>query len=101
MAEAGEPETEHALVEGLRRLGLLAGGLEPVVTPLTGGVSSDIMLVEGRTRRFVVKRALPKLRVAADWQAPVERNLYEVAWMREAALAVPESVPAILADDPG
>jgi aminoglycoside phosphotransferase (APT) family kinase protein len=100
MAQAGEPETGRALAADLRHLGLLAGDEEPVVTLLTGGVSSDIMLVEGRTRRFVVKRALPKLRVAADWQAPVERNLYEVAWMREAALAVPESVPAILADVP-
>lgn len=100
MTETGGPdEGGTLLVDGLRRLGLIRADERPVVTPLTGGVSSDIMRVDAGGRSFVVKRALPKLRVAADWQAPVERNLYEVAWLREAARAVPGSAPAILADD--
>jgi hypothetical protein len=32
-----------------------------------------------------VKRALPQLKVAAEWQVPVERNRYEVEWLRVAA----------------
>jgi aminoglycoside phosphotransferase (APT) family kinase protein len=47
-----------------------------------------------------VKRALPKLKVAADWRAPVERNAYEVAWMETAGRLVPGSAPRILGHDP-
>jgi aminoglycoside phosphotransferase (APT) family kinase protein len=46
-----------------------------------------------------IKRALAKLKVAADWQAPVERNRYEVEWMRVAGAIVPGAVPAILGED--
>ena len=46
-----------------------------------------------------VKRALPKFKVAADWRAPVERNRWEVDWMRVAGDVVPDAVPAILGED--
>jgi 5-methylthioribose kinase len=66
---------------------------------LTGGVSSDIYRVEQADRTFCVKRALARLKVAADWQVPVERNRWEVEWMRVAAGIVPSAVPAILGED--
>ncbi len=69
-------------------------------TPLTGGVSSDIWLVEGGRTPFCVKRALPQLRVAAEWHAPVERNLYEAAWLTDAARLAPGAAPLVLAADP-
>ena len=47
---------------------------------LTGGVSSEIWRVDLGERVVCVKRALAKLRVEADWQAPVERSRYELAW---------------------
>jgi 5-methylthioribose kinase len=47
------------------------------------------------------KRALPKLRVAADWRAPIERNLYEARWMQVAEAAVPGSAPRMLGQHPG
>lgn len=75
-----------------------AGGLS--VAPLTGGVSSDIVrvtLADGR--RFCAKRALPQLKVAAEWQAPVERNHYEVAWLRRANAIVPGAAPAVIGED--
>lgn len=82
-----------------------AVGIEPgegmLVEPLTGGVSSDIVhirLADGRD--FAAKRALPKLRVAMDWEAPVERNHYEVAWLRRAAAIVPGGAPDVVAADP-
>ena len=62
------------LCESLRRLGLLKPGEAVRETPLTGGVSSEISLVEAGERRFCVKRALPRLKVAALWEAPIERN---------------------------
>src|SRR5690606_2049085 len=46
-----------------------------------------------------VKRALPKLKVAADWRAPVERNGFEVAWFETAGRIVPGAVPRILRHD--
>jgi aminoglycoside phosphotransferase (APT) family kinase protein len=89
-----------ATVASLRRLGLIPAGIEPELVPLTGGVASDIWLVRASGREFVVKRALEKLRVAADWRAPISRNASEVAWFRRAGMAVPEAVPTILAHDP-
>ena len=87
------------LVPVLRRLGLVDDG--PVrVEPLTGGVSSDIVRVEQGARVFAVKRALARLKVAAEWRAPVERNGYELAWLRVAGGIVPEAVPEILGEDP-
>jgi aminoglycoside phosphotransferase (APT) family kinase protein len=66
---------------------------------LAGGVSSDIYRAECGSLTCAVKRALPKLKVAADWRAPVERNRWEVEWMRVAGGVVPEAVPAILGED--
>ena len=53
------------LEESLRRLDLVAANEAVRITPLAGGVSSDICLVEAGGRRFCVKRALPRLKVAA------------------------------------
>jgi len=83
---------------------LVAHGLarveEPVVfEPLNGGVSSDIWRVDLPGRSLCVKRALPKLKVAADWQAPVNRNAYEWAWLCFAAEQCPDHVPQPLAQD--
>jgi aminoglycoside phosphotransferase (APT) family kinase protein len=91
---------DFELQRGLLRLGLVQPGEAVLATPLTGGVASDIWLVESSGRRFVVKRALAKLRVAADWRAPVERNAYEVAWLREAGGLVPGVAPRVLGHDP-
>lgn len=70
------------------------------VAPLTGGVSSDIVRITlGDGRRYCAKRALSKLKVASDWQAPLERNRYEAAWLRRAGAIVPGFAPAVLAED--
>ena len=45
--------------------------------PLTGGVSSDIWRIDTEHGPVCAKRALAQLRVAADWHAPIERNLFE------------------------
>ena len=77
----------RALVE---ELGL--GGAKDVseVRPLAGGVSCDIAMVAMGDRRLCVKFALPKLKVAADWRAPVHRNAAEYAWLKVAAGVLPE-----------
>lgn len=89
------------ILEGLRAMGLLPPGAVAEGEPLAGGVSSDIWRVALPGRGPVcVKRALPKLKVAADWRAPTSRNLYEARWMRRAGAAAPGSVPAVLGQDP-
>lgn len=78
---------------------LLADGLitpEAEITPLTGGVSSDVFRVYSRGSEFVVKRALAKLRVAADWHAPLDRNHYEHRYLSVAGEIAPKSFPAVL-----
>ena len=78
----------------------LADPGEPIrCTPLEGGVSSDIWRVDTRRGPVCVKRALPRLKVAAEWRAPVSRNAYEWAWIRFAARHVPGAVPEPLAHD--
>ena len=66
---------------------------------LTGGVSSDIWRIDLPGGAVCVKRALGRLKVAADWRAPVGRNRYEAAWMRVAGAAAPGAVPALLGQD--
>jgi aminoglycoside phosphotransferase (APT) family kinase protein len=96
---ADEAAGVEEVLDALRRLGLAGGHERPRFERLTGGVSSDIWRVELARGPVCVKRALAKLRVEQDWFAPVERNAYEAAWMREAAAAVPEAVPALLGQD--
>ena len=88
------------LAQSLCRLGLLAPTEALQVTPLSGGVSSDISLVEADGRRFCVKRALPRLKVAAVWEAPVERNAAEAGWMRAVQAWLPDAAPEFLGEDP-
>jgi aminoglycoside phosphotransferase (APT) family kinase protein len=87
------------LIEPLRRMGLVKTGESVRLTPLTGGVSSDISLVEAGGRRFCVKRALPRLKVAALWEAPIGRNAAEAAYMRAVAGWLPHAVPRVLGED--
>jgi aminoglycoside phosphotransferase (APT) family kinase protein len=68
--------------------------------PLTGGVSSDIWRIDTERGPVCAKRALPKLRVAADWRAPIERNLYEARWMQVANAAHPGCAPQVLGQHP-
>ena len=66
---------------------------------MAGGVSSDVFRLQTADGPVCVKRALPKLRVAADWQVPVERSHYEVEWLRTARPLVGEAVPEVLFED--
>ena len=93
------PASAADFVAALARMGLLTPGERPRITALAGGVSSDIVRADLARGPVCIKRALPKLKVQADWHAPVERNRWEVEWMRTAAAIVPEAVPTILGED--
>lgn len=87
------------LRDALTRLGLWTEPVVPGYERLTGGVASDIWRVDLPAGPVCIKRALPKLRVATDWRAPVARNAFEVAWMRTARAIEPGSAPRIIAHD--
>ena len=97
-------DDEAAIIEdmtaALRDAGLLASGGTPEFAPLTGGVSSAIYRADLPNGPICIKRALEKLKVAADWHAPLERSASEVAWIRQVATIDGALVPDILfADD--
>jgi aminoglycoside phosphotransferase (APT) family kinase protein len=85
-----------ALYAFLRRAGL---GQPRAIAPLAGGVSSEIWRVELESGPICVKRALPRLRVAQLWEAPIERNRYERDWLQTAGNIVPGAAPRVLACD--
>ena len=79
----------------------LIASRDATITPLSGGVSSDIFLVEdltlpGPDKRFVLKMALPKLRVKDDWFADVSRNRHEQDYIDYVGAFLPDAVPRIL-----
>jgi aminoglycoside phosphotransferase (APT) family kinase protein len=65
------------------------------LTPLTGGVSCEIYLVEDGAERFVVKRALARLKVKAEWFADISRNRSEWEFIRYVSRFLPAAVPAL------
>lgn len=83
----------------LQERGVLA---EPpsTVTRLSGGVSNVVLLAETATRRVVVKQALEKLLVAGEWHADRSRSHNEATALGLLHRLTPESVPAVLDDDP-
>ena len=95
MPETAQEAVPKEFAQALRELGL-AGDEELLGAPLTGGVSSDIWRIDTQGGTVCAKRALSKLRVAADWFAPIERNQFEARWMRVAGDALPGSAPRVL-----
>jgi 5-methylthioribose kinase len=80
-----------------RLLGVMPEAL--VFTPLTGGVSSDIWRVDGASQTVCAKRALPRLRVQALWEAPVRRNAEEVRWLTVARTCIGEQAARVIGHD--
>jgi aminoglycoside phosphotransferase (APT) family kinase protein len=92
---------DPAVINFVERAGLVSRSAAVCFERLPGGVSSDIWLVRAGGKSFCVKRALPRLRVAADWRAPTERNSKEAAWIKAVGGFMPEAVPLLLAEDAG
>jgi aminoglycoside phosphotransferase (APT) family kinase protein len=88
------------LQDALDRMELGDDRRQRALTPLVGGVSSSIVRVDSGSSVFCIKRALPQLRVAAVWHAPVERNQAEVAWIRLVSSIQNNWVPQVLGQDP-
>jgi aminoglycoside phosphotransferase (APT) family kinase protein len=98
---SSEDRRDPAITAFVVRSGLAPSGAAVRLERLPGGVSSDIWLVRAGSAAFCVKRALPRLRVAAVWRAPIERNAKEAAWIKAVARFLPQAVPRLLAEDAG
>ena len=101
-AEPLDIERPRALVEYFRRTGRIGEGEEPKVRVLTGGVSNRTVLVEwpGTGEGWVLKQALPKLRVAVDWfsdPARIHQEALGLRWLER--LAPPGTTTPLVFED--
>jgi len=100
-SRSSKDRPDPAITAFVVRSGLAPSEAAVRLERLPGGVSSDIWLVRAGSAAFCVKRALPRLRVAADWRVPIERNAKEAAWIKAVARFLPQAVPRLLAEDAG
>lgn len=91
--------TPTTVVGYLVARGLLESPVGVVVSELTGGVSCRVYSASAPTARVVVKQALPRLRVQAEWLADPRRSGVEAAALRLLAGLTPDAVPRLLDDD--
>lgn len=94
-------EQPDALLAYLRRTGRIGPDESPRLRNLAGGVSNRTVLVERRgADSWVIKQALPRLRVESDWfsdPARVHREAAALRWL--ARLLPPGSVPPLVFED--
>lgn len=94
-------EQTPALIDYLRQTERIAATEAPQVRVLAGGVSNRTVLVERETgEAWVLKQALPKLRVPVDWfsdPARVHREALGLRWL--AKLTPPGVIPGLIFED--
>ena len=102
-SDALDIERPEALLAYLRASGRIGRDEHPRLQPLTGGVSSRVILVERErpAESWVLKQALAKLRVAVDWFSSPERMRREALALRWMGDLVPAgSAPTLLWEEP-
>ncbi len=86
------------LKDQLTKLGIFEGE-EVTFSPLKGGVSSDIYLIQNKGRKYVLKQALSQLRVEEEWLADVTRNLAEQDFIHYVSSFARDNVPEVIHAD--
>lgn len=96
-------EQPEQLIGWLHELGRLRSGERPAVRVLAGGVSNRTVLLERRGgEAWVLKQALPRLRVEVEWLSDPDRAHREALGMRWlSTLAPPGAIPQFLFEDRG
>lgn len=76
--------TTANITDYLRETGRIESTEAVVVRELSGGVSNTVLLVErsSQERNFVLKQALPRLKVQQEWLCSIERIWREVEVLR-------------------
>jgi 5-methylthioribose kinase len=91
---------DHAAIKKiLSHLNLTQDDDTITIKALTGGVSSNIFHLTTQQAQYCLKQALPQLKVAKQWLAPVDRVFAEIAWLQTAATIAPDAVPKIVGID--
>lgn len=100
-ATSGPPTLDASVVyAALRRAGIRSPSQEQLrLETLAGGVSNDVVAVTGPGVDVVLKRALPRLRVAAEWRAAPTRVFTEAEALKMASHVLPGLVPRVLGVD--
>ena len=93
---SGELLSPSTVGDYLARRGLIADPAASAARELGGGVSNIVLVVSAAGTRFVVKQALPRLRVADEWLAKRERAINEAEALRLAGALTPGCVPELL-----
>lgn len=92
--------TPESTPDYLREKDLVAKDEPVTVTDLLGGVSCRVLKVVTPSKRWVIKQALPKLRVAQEWLASPERMEHEEECIDYVSqMDIPGAVPEILHRD--
>jgi 5-methylthioribose kinase len=101
-ADALDIEDEASLVAYLRAAGRIRPNESPAVHVLAGGVSNKTVLVERPSgESWVLKQALPKLRVQADWfsdPARIRREAEALRWLPK--FTPPGTITPLVFEDP-
>jgi 5-methylthioribose kinase len=95
-------ESAPALIEYLRSAGHVGRSATPKIQTLAGGVSNKTVLVElPDGRSWVLKQALPKLRVAVDWFSDPSRIRREAEGLRHLHRLAPlGTITPLVFEDP-
>lgn len=94
-------EAPEELLRYLRDAGRVGPEDAPRMTALRGGVSNRTVLVEhGDGGAWVLKQALPRLRVEVEWFSDLARTQREAAGLRWLSRMLPEAVPDYVFEDP-
>jgi aminoglycoside phosphotransferase (APT) family kinase protein len=95
-------ETPEQLVEHLRAQGHIGSDETPAIDPLPGGVSNRTFLVRRpHGENWVLKQALPQLRVPTAWFSSPSRNHAEAMALRWLPnLTPPETIPGLVFEEP-
>lgn len=93
-------EDRAQLLAYLRDRGLIDDTEEPFFQILKGGVSNRTVWVSrGDGEEWVIKQALPKLRVQVDWFSDPARIQRETCGLRWLARIIPRHVPEVVFND--
>ncbi|MCF8452871.1 MAG: aminoglycoside phosphotransferase family protein [Pedobacter sp.] len=90
-------DSKQEVITYLNQEGLINGNDNALVEHLSGGVSCRVWKISVNNDRWVIKQALEKLDVKADWFSDVERIHREHEVMKQLELVIPDSnIPKIL-----
>jgi 5-methylthioribose kinase len=92
-------ESPTELLEYLKKSGRIPSDEQPKVTVLQGGVSNKTVLLGRETESWVIKQALPKLRVEVDWFSDPSRIHREALGLRYLSQFMPQNVPQFIFED--